>query len=70
MLGASKRIELRGEEEQWFSDRHVAGGGTGLLFLNPENSKSNQPTRAYLICRVGFVKKGWTLFGLHDFVVD
>uniref|UniRef100_A0A0D3BLI0 Cullin family profile domain-containing protein n=1 Tax=Brassica oleracea var. oleracea TaxID=109376 RepID=A0A0D3BLI0_BRAOL len=54
MLGASKRIELRGEEEQWFSDRHVAGGGTGLLFLNPENSKSNQPTRAYLICRVGY----------------
>ncbi|KAF2579014.1 hypothetical protein F2Q68_00006493 [Brassica cretica] len=63
MLGASKRIELRGEEEKWFSDRHVAGSGTGLLFLNPENSKSNQPTRAYLICRVGKKQARRLLFG-------
>ncbi|KAF2546855.1 hypothetical protein F2Q70_00022023 [Brassica cretica] len=41
MLGTSKRIKLSGEEERWFSDRHVADGGTRLLFSNPENSKCN-----------------------------
>ncbi|CAF1929632.1 unnamed protein product [Brassica oleracea] len=41
MLGTSKRIKLSGEEERWFSDRHVADGGTRLLFSNPENSKND-----------------------------
>ncbi|WZZ60072.1 hypothetical protein YC2023_060179 [Brassica napus] len=28
MLGTSKRIKLSGEEERWFSDRHVAAAAS------------------------------------------